>query len=208
MLDASRDRQYGGRTAIMPDTATPIDLTPYRQGLDKLSAPQRRCMLLVAQGYSSKEIGTKLGVSSNRIDKHVINARTLLGNALRHEAARIVVADEERKAAAIEGGQKLGAQFLSLAPPPQAGADEPANHKAKADVWHGDALAEEQAIYTLSTSTSALLGLMPLRSGRRPSNDLSTRHIMAIFLVLVMAAVITAGSAATFLTSLDSVVRR
>lgn len=58
--------------------------------LDRLSDRQRECLRLVAQGYTSKEIGRMLGLSPSTIDNHIRLATERLGVTNRMAAARMV----------------------------------------------------------------------------------------------------------------------
>lgn len=56
---------------------------------DKLTQRQKDCLRLVAQGYTSKEIGRALGISYSTVDNHLLAATQLLEAESRAEAARI-----------------------------------------------------------------------------------------------------------------------
>ncbi len=58
--------------------------------IKKLTDRQRACLELVAKGYTSKEIGRKLGISHSTVDNHILIATQTLGVADRREAGRLV----------------------------------------------------------------------------------------------------------------------
>lgn len=55
---------------------------------NRLSEKQGRCLDLVAQGYTSKEIGKMIGISPFTVDAHVCRAMRTLGSHSRKETAR------------------------------------------------------------------------------------------------------------------------
>jgi DNA-binding CsgD family transcriptional regulator len=56
----------------------------------KLTERQRACLELVAKGFTSKQIGRKLGISHSTVDNHILLATQTLGVADRREAGRLV----------------------------------------------------------------------------------------------------------------------
>jgi len=58
--------------------------------ISRLTERQRACLELVAMGFTSKQIGRKLGISHSTVDNHVLAATQLLGVADRREAGRLV----------------------------------------------------------------------------------------------------------------------
>ena len=68
---------------------------------DHLSERQKAVLRLVAQGFSSKEIGRVLGISAHTVDAHVVEARRRLGERSRAVTARRFVAWE-----AVAGGRR------------------------------------------------------------------------------------------------------
>lgn len=59
--------------------------------IGKLSARQKQCLLLVSEGYSSKEIARKLGISPSTVDSHIGTATQILGYEDRRKAARMLI---------------------------------------------------------------------------------------------------------------------
>lgn len=62
-----------------------------RARVESLSERQRQILLLVAQHYSSKEIGQRLGLSPATIDSHVANALLKLKLPTRREAGALMI---------------------------------------------------------------------------------------------------------------------
>lgn len=79
---------------------------------DRLTARQKACLRLVAQGYTSKQIGRRLAISPATVDNHVRAALEILQVEGRAEAARSLIARE--------AGQPLTSQPPSLAEPADA----------------------------------------------------------------------------------------
>ncbi len=80
----------------------------------KLTERQRMCLELVAQGFTSKEIGRRLGISHSTVDNHILLATQALGVADRREAGRLVSAT----------GQQLPRQATDLPQPEISGIFE------------------------------------------------------------------------------------
>lgn len=75
----------------------------------KLTERQRDCLRLVANGYQSKEIAKRLGLTPNTVDQYLREALRTLGVSRRVEAARLLTAFEQRDL------QNLKYQSLELA---------------------------------------------------------------------------------------------
>jgi DNA-binding CsgD family transcriptional regulator len=76
----------------------------------KLTERQRACLELVAMGFTSKQIGRKLGISHSTVDNHILIATQTLGVADRREAGRIIATAGQqlpRQALALPDGEKL-----------------------------------------------------------------------------------------------------
>lgn len=63
--------------------------------IDRLTERQKDCLRLVGQGYTSKEIGRRLGISPATVDNHIRPALETLGVEGRAEAARLLLAAED-----------------------------------------------------------------------------------------------------------------
>jgi DNA-binding CsgD family transcriptional regulator len=95
----------------------------------RLTKRQRDCLELVAQGYTSKEIGRRLGISFSTVDNHIQAAVQLLEVDGRAEAARLLVQSGEPAPR-----QSLPSEPGTLAPidpePDQAVAEQPRGWRA------------------------------------------------------------------------------
>jgi len=58
--------------------------------ISRLTLRQRDCLELVAQGFTSKQIARKLGISHSTVDNHILAATQLLRVADRREAGRLL----------------------------------------------------------------------------------------------------------------------
>jgi DNA-binding CsgD family transcriptional regulator len=76
---------------------------------DRLTERQKDCLRLVAQGYTSKEIGRQLDLSPSTVDNHILAATQVLGAMSRAEAGRLLASAEVR--------QKMPSQPETLAEP-------------------------------------------------------------------------------------------
>jgi DNA-binding CsgD family transcriptional regulator len=81
--------------------------------IQRLTERQKDCLRLVAQGYTSKEIGRVLDLSPSTVDNHILAAVQATGAASRGEASRILAAQENR--------QKLPRELQALAEPRNLG---------------------------------------------------------------------------------------
>lgn len=61
-----------------------------QERIDNLTQRQRDCLRLVAQGYTSKQIGRQLGISYSTVDNHLQAATRELEVSGRSEAARLL----------------------------------------------------------------------------------------------------------------------
>jgi DNA-binding CsgD family transcriptional regulator len=77
--------------------------------IHRLTDRQKDCLRLVAQGYTSKEIGRQLDLSPSTVDNHILAATQLLNAPSRAEAGRILASSEAR--------QKLPSQTTGLVEP-------------------------------------------------------------------------------------------
>lgn len=77
------------------------------QKIERLTDRQKDCLRLVAQGFTSKEIGRLLDLSPSTVDNHITMAVQLLGAPSRGAAARAL--------AGAEVGQYLPSQSADLA---------------------------------------------------------------------------------------------
>lgn len=81
--------------------------------IQRLTERQKDCLRLVAQGYTSKEIGRSLDLSPSTVDNHILTAVQSMSANSRGEAARSL--------AGLETRQKLPRESLALAESGQTG---------------------------------------------------------------------------------------
>ena len=79
----------------------------------RLTERQKECLRLVAQGYTSKEIGRALDLAPSTVDNHILTAVQSMSANSRSEAARNL--------ASLETRQKLPRESQALAESPQPG---------------------------------------------------------------------------------------
>lgn len=70
------------------------DLIHLKDQVSRLTPRQKECLRLVARGFQSRAIARELGISSLRVDKHIAEARRILGTASRGDAAKLLQAWE------------------------------------------------------------------------------------------------------------------
>jgi DNA-binding CsgD family transcriptional regulator len=85
-----------------------------------LTDSQRKCLRLVAQGASSKEIAFELNLSFHTVDVYINNAARLIGAGNRREAAKLFTSWEQ-----IPDYKKLKLKPAALATPAQLRIMEP-----------------------------------------------------------------------------------
>ncbi len=81
--------------------------------IQRLTERQKDCLRLVAQGYTSKEIGRALDLSPSTIDNHILTAVQAVNASSRGEAARFLASTETR--------QKMPRESVALAEPQFSG---------------------------------------------------------------------------------------
>ena len=89
----------------------------YNATIQRLTERQKDCLRLVAQGYTSKEIGRALDLSPSTVDNHILTAVQSMSANSRGEAARSL--------AGLETRQKLPRESQALAESPQSGLLSP-----------------------------------------------------------------------------------
>lgn len=89
--------------------------------VDRLTGRQKDCLQLVGEGYTSKQIGRMLGISSATVDNHIRATLEVLQVTSRAEAARMLVAS-----------QRLTSQPAHLADTVEVAAvSAPAEHRSR-----------------------------------------------------------------------------
>lgn len=186
----------------------PPELEKYRAAVESLSDRQRECLVLVARGMISKRIGAKLGIKAGTVDKHIDKARLTLGGMGRADAAQVVLA--------FEPGREIQFVDTYFLPPPESlviSSEEesapvaPADHDADAEPDDDGPFVEAQGSYSLERLTNSVVGWLPLRSRRRPINDLNQTKAIITAAALGTMVLLLAGSAISLLMVLDSFAR-
>jgi DNA-binding CsgD family transcriptional regulator len=95
--------------SVLQDRGVLVNVSP----VHRLTERQKDCLRLVAQGYTSKEIGRMLDLSPSTVDNHILAATQLLEAPSRAVAARMLHSSDAR--------QKLPSQPQPLADPMLSG---------------------------------------------------------------------------------------
>jgi DNA-binding CsgD family transcriptional regulator len=129
--------------------------------LDRLSDRQRQCLGLVADGYTSKEIGRQLSLSPSTIDSHVRSALTVLNMSDRIVASRFL--RESQKSGFIEMPTTHAGDRSLFRLPPLGGSVN--NLSARRRIWHIVQIALI-GIMGMTAAVITIAGLVNLFSGR------------------------------------------
>ncbi|WP_232494451.1 helix-turn-helix domain-containing protein [Novosphingobium kaempferiae] len=171
--------------------------------LQRLTPRQRDCLRLVANGYRTKEIAIKLGISVGVAYKHISSACQTLGVPARGQAARYL-ALWEQQLSEDEMGKKLPPQFLGVSDP----ADLPSGVTVTNDAdTPAIELTEQQQDHFVVSAVPGLMDLVPMRIRGRSQNDLTTVHTMIVIGAMTLGTIVGVGSAASLLTGLTSLLR-
>ena len=134
------------------------------QPASQLTDRQRECLILVAQGYETKEIARQIGLSPDTVDMHIKNALKRLGVSSRREAARMVAGLHQ-----------------SLVHPSAVIPDPPAN-------------ADTEAPTTELPETASPSGIgVPWPATREQLNRLSVAQRMIWIVLIALGLTMTAG---------------
>ena len=82
--------------------------------INRLTERQKDCLRLVAQGYTSKEIGRALDLSPSTVDNHILAAVQAINASSRGEAARFLASEETRQKIPREPDALAEPQFSAL----------------------------------------------------------------------------------------------
>lgn len=86
------------RTPPDCDTTPDSDLARLTDpAVDRLSARQRECLLLVLEHLQTKEIAQRLSISPRTVEHHIASAKATLGSPTRLQAARRVATHQSRQ---------------------------------------------------------------------------------------------------------------
>jgi DNA-binding CsgD family transcriptional regulator len=129
-------RQQPPEQAETPSRAPAGFAGDHELRLRRLTPRQKDCLRLVAPDYHSKSIARDLGISALRVDKHIGDARRILGVSSRFEGARLLRAWEQQHADRT-GTHHWGAPSSGLLPGSRPLPDRETDNAAagsKADV--------------------------------------------------------------------------
>ena len=88
-----------------------------QQVLGELSESQRACLLLVRDGFTSKEIARRTGLTPQTVDQYMSKAAATLGVSSRRDAARILTEAFEPPFSTSELRTPTVADAANIAPP-------------------------------------------------------------------------------------------
>lgn len=121
--------------------------------LDELTPRERECLVLVAKGLSSKEIGQLLGLESTGVDTHLKRAARRTGVSGRMRLARLLVEQEPELTQYVT--QRLGRPPISVAERSFASAPERAASNAPERSW-GDLPTWQKRLWAVAIAFGAL----------------------------------------------------
>lgn len=186
----------------MPNPAVgeyPADIEPeVADRVAKLTEGQLKCLRLVDQHLSSKEIAVELGISPHTVDQRIRQALQVLGVTRRAQAARIVSQHCEPYQRLIHQTPYIEAP---AAPGEQVGAvSNQIRHADRAgEAWGSTGLHTEQK-RALSWSSLQL----PFATRSHPRNEMSVGLRLLWIVVIAIGAAFSAGM---YLAGLESLAR-
>ncbi len=136
---------------------------------EELTDSQVRCLRLVGQGMSSKEIAIATGLSPRTVDQYVNRAAFLLGASSRREAARILILTES------DESKNLQLQSQGVA-----------------DLTDAGSLAAGGGSQSIRTNASGIFRWLPPLGGKR--HDLNTSETIGEIVKAALIAAIAFGS--------------
>jgi DNA-binding CsgD family transcriptional regulator len=172
--------------------------------LRRLTPRQRDCLRLVAQGYRTKEIALKLGISTSVAYKYIASACQTLGVTNRGQAARYF-ALWERQLPDDGVGKKLPLQFPGVSDPAILPSSMPVTNDADAPAVQ---LTEQREDHVHASAVPALMDFVPMRIRGRWQNDLNSVHTIIVIGVLTLGTIVGVGSAASLLAGLNNLIHR
>jgi DNA-binding CsgD family transcriptional regulator len=170
--------------------------------MQRLTPRQKDCLRLVAQGHQSKSIARELGISPLRIDKHISDARRILGTGTRTEAAHLLKQWEQQGGAA-RNAPTWGAPPLGLPKDAHPGSKQTANESVEGPIETTGETEPGMMVHIAPASDgSGRIRSRSRRLGRRNDNDLGIPWTFAL-LVAIAAVCIAAGAIVSLLLSLS-----
>jgi DNA-binding CsgD family transcriptional regulator len=166
------------------------------QRVQRLSAGQLNCLLLVDQHLSSKEIAAELGISPHTVDQRVRQALQILGVARRAQAARIVARHRGPYQRLIHQSPHIAAGPTQAHPDPAIGIQ--IRHADRAGRGLDDGFITEQR-----PAPGPFLQL-PFATRNHPRNEMSVGQRLFWIAAIAIGAAFSAGM---YLAGLESLSR-
>lgn len=174
-------------------------------GVDRLNAGERACLLLVAEGQSSKQIGRQLDVRPNTVDDRIRSAcRKLKANNRAHAAQIYVAAISQTKTEAFEDTSILRPENSGI----PVGAD-PSDKRSSAGESDGsDEYGRERLHRLVSLLDSGRGKVRPKRSHPFATffwgiNKLPAGRRILIILAIALGFLVAVGTMVNGLTALS-----
>ncbi len=172
--------------------------------IESLTPRQRDCLRLVANGYQTKEIAERLGISPGRVDKHITGALRVLGVSGRVQAARLLADHEKQQIAPHEGAQWLGAQPLGLPDEPSPPSHNPSQgSNGLEEELPATAVRPVAPPFWLGMPMGRLPLPLPFATKRGLRNDLSPLETVIAMLAVAAVGAAAAGATVSLLLALD-----
>lgn len=196
---------------LMNDSVGKLSEAAYAACFSAMTDAEHKLMAFVAEGYNAKQIARLVGGSYNSVNTLTREIRRRLGPlpngdlVERAELARAYRAWKARKPPDLGDNQRIDLYSVDISKPPDPRSDSGVDHRGS-PVDQAGPLADEQQPYS-ARPAFALIDLVPLRTDRRPHNDLSWKVVLIAFGILVCLALIAAGSSASLLEALNSLDR-
>lgn len=168
---------------------------PYEPLLGALSLGQLQCLVLVAEGLTSKEIALALRISSHTVDERLKRCLKLLGVPSRREAGRIIATSHN-----WETYQQLVYQSPGLANVPHA----PLSPRLSSD-FRLDEKAE--GTQRRAHSKKTLFDYLPFPTSGREVNRLSIPARIVVIIILAILISLAFGSLVSAVESLSNFLR-
>jgi DNA-binding CsgD family transcriptional regulator len=155
-----------------------------------LTERQLECLRLVYTHHTIQEIAARLSLTVEGVNYHLTGARKILGIGSSAAAARLVF------------GAKLPSEYIShvaapntVVPPAENDSFSPSDEDPDGQENAAPMLQEMQAEYTADFRSQQGRGLrLPIRTGGRPTNDLTPWEVLAWGLGIAFLAVALLGA--------------
>ena len=144
-----------------------VDRPDERAKVGRLTDRQKDCLRLVGQGFTSKEIGPRLGITHVTVDNYIRKALELLQVENRMVAARLLVAHELDQPLIYQSIALADAATATpeTAPSDASAADRPLRFVPPLGGQRNTLAAEEKVYAILKVAVLGLSGLFTLTIG-------------------------------------------